>query len=77
VATVFFSYFHADENLRDQLEIHFSGLQRQGPISSWHDRRITAGTELAGAIDRHLDTADIILLSRFIGEALMKAMNQT
>jgi TIR domain len=62
VSTLFFSYSHADENLRDQLEKHLSGLQRQGIISSWHDRRITAGTELAEAIDSHLDKADIILM---------------
>lgn len=62
MATLFFSYSHADENVRDQLEKHLSALQRQGGISSWHDRRITAGTELGEAIDTHLDTADIILL---------------
>jgi hypothetical protein len=62
VSTLFFSYSHADENLRDQLEKHLYGLRRQGIISSWHDRRITAGTELAEAIDSHLGTANIILL---------------
>jgi hypothetical protein len=62
VSILFFSYSHADENLRDQLEKHLVGLQRQGIISSWHDRRITAGTELADAIDSHLDAADVILL---------------
>jgi TIR domain len=61
VSTLFFSYSHADENLRDQMEKHLSGLKRQGIISSWHDRRITAGTELGEAIDSHLDTSDIIL----------------
>lgn len=62
MSTLFFSYSHADESLRDQLETHLSGLQRQGMISSWHDRRIIAGTELGDAIDKHLNTADIILL---------------
>lgn len=51
-----------DENLRDQLQIHLGGLQRQGLISSWHDRRITAGEDFGEAIDNHIDTADIILL---------------
>lgn len=59
---LFFSYSHADENLRDQLETHLSGLRRQEIISSWHDRRITAGTELDAAIDSHIETADVILL---------------
>jgi hypothetical protein len=62
VSTIFFSYSHVDESLRDQLETHLSGLRRQGIISSWHDRQITAGTELGEAIDNHLNAADIILL---------------
>jgi TIR domain len=62
VASLFFSYSHVDENLRDQLETHLSGLRRQGLISSWHDRRITAGEEFGTAIDGHIDTADVILL---------------
>jgi hypothetical protein len=61
-ATLFFSYSHIDEALRDQLEKHLAGLHRQDIISSWHDRRITAGTELGDAIDSHIDTADVILL---------------
>jgi hypothetical protein len=60
--TVFFSYSHVDEALRDQLEIHLTGMKRQGLISSFHDRRITAGTELGKAIDANLDAATIILL---------------
>jgi len=62
VATLFFSYSHVDEDLRDQLEIHLSGLRRQGLIESWHDRRITAGDEFGPAIDAHIDTDDVILL---------------
>jgi hypothetical protein len=61
-ATLFFSYSHIDEALRDQLEKHLAGLHRQDIISSWHDRRITAGTEFGDAIDSHIDTADVILL---------------
>jgi hypothetical protein len=62
VAILFFSYSHVDEPLRDQLEIHLSGLRRQGIISSWHDRRITAGTEFGSSIDDHINAADVILL---------------
>ncbi len=62
MATLFFSYSHVDENLRDQLEIHLAGLRRQGLISSWHDRRIIAGEDFGDAIDQHIDTADVILL---------------
>ena len=43
MATVFFSYSHADEALRDQLEKHLTMLKRQGVIETWHDRMIPAG----------------------------------
>jgi tetratricopeptide (TPR) repeat protein len=59
---VFFSYAHRDEALRDELVKHLSPLQHQGVITAWHDRKITAGTEWAGAIDAHLQSAQIILM---------------
>jgi hypothetical protein len=62
MSSLFFSYSHVDEGLRDQLEIHLAALRRQGLISSWHDRQITVGTELGETIDDHIDTADVILL---------------
>lgn len=62
LATLFFSYSHVDEDLRDQMETHLSGLRRQGLIESWHDRRIMAGEEFGNTIDSHIDTANIILL---------------
>lgn len=62
MARVFFSYSHTDEGLRDQLEAHLAMLKNQGLIESWHDRRITAGSELDEAIARELEAADVILL---------------
>lgn len=59
---VFFSYSHKDQDLRDQLETHLSLLKNQGVLSGWHDRKIIAGTEWAGEIETHLNTAQIILL---------------
>lgn len=59
---VFYSYSHKDEALRDELDKHLTILRRQGVIGGWHDRKITAGREWAGEIDRHLDSAQIILL---------------
>ncbi len=58
---LFLSYSHKDENLRASLGDHLAALQREGVISLWHDRRITAGEEWAGAIDVNLEEADIIL----------------
>ena len=59
---IFFSYSREDKPLRDKLEIHLSSLRQQGVISSWHDRQIVAGSEWEEEIDRHMRTADIILL---------------
>ncbi len=59
---IFFSYSHKDEGLRDEFETHLKLLQRQGLISTWHDRRILSGSEWDREIDRHLERAKIILL---------------
>ena len=59
---VFFSYCHADEKLRDQLEVQLSMLKRQGVIETWHDRRIGAGQDFANEIDDHVNSDEIVLL---------------
>ena len=59
---LFFSYSHKDETLRDKLANHLKLLERQGVISAWYDRDLTAGTEWAGQIDKHLESAQVILL---------------
>ena len=59
---VFYAYSHEDEDLRRQLENHLTILRRQGVITDWHDRKISAGTEWEGEIHEHLNTARIILL---------------
>ncbi|MFK0207189.1 toll/interleukin-1 receptor domain-containing protein [Agrobacterium sp. NPDC090283] len=60
--SVFFSYSHIDEALRDQLEKQLAMLKRQGVIETWHDRRIGAGQDIHASIDDHINTDDIILL---------------
>lgn len=62
MTSVFFSYSHKDEALRDQLEVHLSMLKRQEVISVWHDRRLLAGDDLDNGISTDLEKADIILL---------------
>jgi hypothetical protein len=59
---IFISYAHEDETLRRKLEKHLKLLQRQGLITTWHDREITAGEEWKNAINSHLESANIILL---------------
>lgn len=60
--SLFFSYSHADEGLRDQLEKQLAMLKRQGVIETWHDRRIGAGQNIDRVIDEHINSDEIILL---------------
>jgi DNA polymerase III delta prime subunit len=60
--SVFISYAHEDELLRQQLEAHLSVLRRQGLVATWQDRQIVPGTEWAEEIDVHLETARLVLL---------------
>lgn len=60
--TVFFSYSHRDEELRDELAAHLKLMQRQGLIHAWHDRAIEAGQEWKDQIDDNLNQAQVILL---------------
>ena len=55
MATVFFSYSHEDEDLRDLLETHLSSLKRKGIISTWYDRRIAPGCEFDKRINDYID----------------------
>lgn len=59
---LFFSYSHADETLRQQLETHLALLQKQGVIRAWYDRKILAGQDWQAALDERLETARVILL---------------
>lgn len=59
---IFFCYAREDEELRKRLEKQLRALKRQGIIDLWHDRAISAGTEWEREIDKHLNTAKIILL---------------
>lgn len=59
---IFISYSHFDEDLRKELDVHLSGLKRQGLINTWHDRKIAGGSEIDSEINKYISTADIILL---------------
>ncbi|NMF86745.1 TIR domain-containing protein [Nodosilinea sp. P-1105] len=60
--SLFFSYAHEDEELRNELAKQLKNMERQGIISAWYDRDITAGEEWAGQISYNLETAQIVLL---------------
>ena len=61
MATLFFSYSHKDEDLRNELEVHLAMLKRDKLIDTWHDRRILAGDDLDTSISAKLESADVIL----------------
>ncbi len=61
MSSVFMSYSHADEAMRDRLETHLALLKREGIIQTWHDRRIVPGARLDGSIMAEAETADIFL----------------
>jgi hypothetical protein len=60
--SIFISYSHRDDGLRQELDTQLSSLRRQGLISVWHDRWILAGQEWAREINHNLNDADLILL---------------
>jgi CheY-like chemotaxis protein len=60
--TLFYSYAHEDEALRDELQDHLMILERRGVVRSWHDRAIVAGHDWHREIDEHLRGADVVLL---------------
>src|SRR5829696_7872893 len=59
---VFCSYSHKDEEHVNDMRDWLRGLERQGLIEWWHDRKISPGWEWEEAIDKNLRTADVILL---------------
>lgn len=59
---VFLSYSHKDNRFREKLVNALAVLKREGLIVGWHDRKITAGSDFKGIIDKQLDSAKIILL---------------
>lgn len=60
--SLFYSYAHEDESLRDELRGHLKILERRGLLSQWHDRQIQAGEDWHSRISEELQTADLVLL---------------
>jgi hypothetical protein len=60
--SVFISYAHQDQALREELEKHLSNLRRQNVIASWYDGDISPGSEWESQIIEHLNSDQIVLL---------------
>src|SRR6266702_2131337 len=59
---IFCCYARKDQTLLNELNAHLMPLQHQGLITIWADTNISAGIEWEKEIEKHLDTAHIILL---------------
>lgn len=59
---LFLSYSHKDEDFRTGLVEHLAVLRREGLVTAWHDRQISAGVNWKDEIDGHLLSAGMVLL---------------
>jgi TIR domain/Effector-associated domain 11 len=59
--SVFISYSKKDNELREELDTHLSGLRRRKIVSNWDDRHIIGGELWDETIQTKLKEADIIL----------------
>lgn len=60
--SLFYSYAHEDEPLRDELQRHLKILQLRGLIAPWHDRAILPGQAWDSEIHAELQRAELVLL---------------
>jgi hypothetical protein len=59
---IFCCYAQEDQKLLGKLRMHLSPLEREGRITIWADTNISAGSEREHELEKHLNTAQIILL---------------
>jgi hypothetical protein len=59
--TLFISYSHADEQLKNELLKHLAPLKRLKLIDAWHDRKLKAGDTLDHEISANLEKSDIAI----------------
>jgi small GTP-binding protein len=59
---IFISYSHKDEQFKDELVTMLAGLQGQGVIDPWQDRRIEEGDEWYRAIQDAMNDCDLAIL---------------
>jgi predicted nucleotide-binding protein len=60
--SVFISYAHADEKLKNRFLVHLGALKRERLIGVWHDRMLRPGDHLDKAIETELAAADLVIL---------------
>lgn len=60
--TVFLSYSHLDNKLKEDVVKHLDPLKKSNLIDAWFDGKITPGNNIDNEIKKFLSKADIILL---------------
>lgn len=60
--TVFISYSHKDEAMKDRLVTHLGVLQQEGLLDLWDDRRIGAGEDWYPEIEDAMKRASVTIL---------------
>lgn len=58
---LFYSYCHADESYRDEMEKSLVLLRRNSELTEWHDRKIIAGQKWSEKIRKELESSDIVV----------------
>ena len=59
---LFYCYAHEDKLLSDGLKLYLKSLEQQFIDNAWYDREISRDMEWEDEIDKHLSTANIVLL---------------
>jgi hypothetical protein len=62
MTSVFISYAHRDERLKDRFLAHLSALKRERLIDVWHDRMLKPGDHLNQKIEQELAAAEFVVL---------------
>jgi TIR domain len=62
MVSVFISYAHADEKLKDRFLVHLGALKRERLIGVWHDRMLRPGEHLDSAVEAELAASDLVIL---------------
>jgi hypothetical protein len=60
--SVFISYAHKDERLKERFLEHLAALKRKRLVAVWHDRMLKPGEHLNRAIEAELAQADLVIL---------------
>jgi len=69
--TVFVSYAHSDENLKNVLMLALRELEHEGLIAVWHDRMILSGQNWDRVIHEQFDSVDIVLF--LVSQSFLKS----